>query len=157
MPKPTTIHSTFILERSYPVPPERVFAAFADPAKKRRWFLGGDRARVQHYDLDFRVGGVESATILLPEGTPVAGFECANETVFQNIVPNSRIVFTSTMNIQGNCVTVTLATVELLPTDAGTDLIFTHQGAFFEGSGGPAMREEGWRKLLDNLSAELSA
>jgi uncharacterized protein YndB with AHSA1/START domain len=52
---------------------------------------------------------------------------------------------------------VTLATVELLPTDAGTDLIFTHQGAFFEGSGGPAMREEGWRKLLDNLSAELSA
>jgi uncharacterized protein YndB with AHSA1/START domain len=96
MPQPTTIHSTFVLERSHPIAPERVFAAFADPAKKRRWFLGGERARVQHYDLDFRVGGVENATILLPEGTPVAGLRCSSETVYQNIVPNSRIVFTST-------------------------------------------------------------
>jgi len=157
MPLPTTIHNTFVLERSYPVTPERVFAAFADPSKKRRWFLGGDRARVQHYGLDFRVGGVESAAILLPEGTPVAGLLCSSETVYQNIVPNQRIVFTSTMSIQGNCISVALATVELLATDAGTDLIFTHQAAFFEGADGPAMREDGWRKLLDNLSVELPA
>jgi uncharacterized protein YndB with AHSA1/START domain len=43
-----------------------------------------------------------------------------------------------------------------LPTETGTDLICTHQGAFFEGSGGPAMREEGWRSLLDALEAELA-
>jgi uncharacterized protein YndB with AHSA1/START domain len=156
MPQPTAIHSTFVLERTYPVAPERVFAAFADPAKKRRWFLGGDRAKVQHYNLDFRIGGREKAAILLPEGTPVAGLECSSETIYQGIVPNSRIVFTSTMNIQGNCISVALATVELLATEAGTDLIFTHQAAFFEGADGPAMREDGWRKLLDNLSAELS-
>jgi uncharacterized protein YndB with AHSA1/START domain len=157
MPQPTAIHNTFVLERSYPVAPDRVFAAFADPAQKRRWFLGGDRAKVQHYDLDFRVGGVERATILLPEGTPVAGLQCSSESIYQNIVPNSRIVFTSTMSIQGNCISVALATVELLATDAGTDLILTHQAAFFEGADGPAMREDGWRKLLDKLSAELSA
>ncbi len=34
-------HSTFVIERSYPTSPERVFAAFADPAKKRRWFAEG--------------------------------------------------------------------------------------------------------------------
>ncbi len=157
MPQPSTIHSTFVLERSYPVAPERVFAAFADPDKKRRWFLGGDRSRVRHYELDFRAGGTERATILLPEGTPVAGLECSSETIYQNIVPNRRIVFTSTMSIQGNCISVALATVELLRTEAGTDLILTHQAAFFEGADGPAMREDGWRKLLDNLTAALSA
>ena len=34
-------HATFTLERSYPVPPARVFAAWADPAAKARWFTPG--------------------------------------------------------------------------------------------------------------------
>ncbi len=32
------IHSTFSLERIYPAPPARVFAAWADPVAKARWF-----------------------------------------------------------------------------------------------------------------------
>ena len=35
-------HSTFSIERKYTAKPERVFAAFADPAKKRRWFGEGE-------------------------------------------------------------------------------------------------------------------
>ena len=34
-------HATFTLERSYPVPPARVFAAWADPAAKASWFTPG--------------------------------------------------------------------------------------------------------------------
>jgi uncharacterized protein YndB with AHSA1/START domain len=60
------------------------------------------------------------------------------------------------MAIEEKCVSVSLVTIELLPSDGGTDLICTHQGAFFEGSGGPAMREEGWRKLLDRLTEEFA-
>jgi uncharacterized protein YndB with AHSA1/START domain len=48
-----------------------------------------------------------------------------------------------------------LGTVELLRTEKGTDLLFTHQAAFFEGADGPEMREEGWRKLFERLKAEL--
>ncbi|HKF57082.1 MAG TPA: hypothetical protein VKJ45_16605 [Blastocatellia bacterium] len=40
----------------------------------------------------------------------------------------------------------------MLPSETGTDLILTHQGAFFEGADGPAMREQGWKKLMENLA-----
>ena len=36
-----TEHDTFVIERSYPVSPERAFRTFADPALKRRWFTDG--------------------------------------------------------------------------------------------------------------------
>ena len=35
-------HATFVLERYYPVPVERVWDAFADPEMKRQWFGSGD-------------------------------------------------------------------------------------------------------------------
>jgi uncharacterized protein YndB with AHSA1/START domain len=151
----SAIHSTFVIERTYPVTPERVFAAFADPAKKRRWFVEGDHHQVEHYELDFRVGGKERASFRFnKEGTPVNGLTFTNETSYQNIVPNRRVVFASTMSVGDKCISASLGTVEFLPSEKGTDLIFTHQGAFFEGADGPEMREEGWRKLLARLTDE---
>jgi uncharacterized protein YndB with AHSA1/START domain len=156
MEKQSVIHSTFVIERSYPTAPERVFAAFADPARKRRWFVESDRHDLERYELDFRVGGREFARFRFKEGSPVAGMVCTNEGGHLDIVPNRRIVTASTMTLGDHCISASLATFEFLPSAAGTDLIFTHQGAFFEGADGPEMREEGWRKLLERLSAESS-
>ena len=72
------------------------------------------------------------------------------------MVPNRRIVSASTMALGNKPISASLVTVELVPTDKGTDLICTHQGAYFEGADGPQIREAGWRKLLDNLATELS-
>ena len=36
------VHASFTIERSYAASPARVFAAFADPAQKRRWFAEGE-------------------------------------------------------------------------------------------------------------------
>ena len=36
------VHDTFVVEREFPVPPDRVFAAWADPAVKVAWFVGPD-------------------------------------------------------------------------------------------------------------------
>jgi hypothetical protein len=58
------------------------------------------------------------------------------------------------MTVGEKCISASQATVELLPSETGTDLIFTHQGAFFAGADGPEMREAGWRKLLEKLSGE---
>jgi uncharacterized protein YndB with AHSA1/START domain len=156
MAEQTVIHSTFVIERSYPKPPQNVFAAFADAARKRRWFAVGESHELEEFEMDFRVGGAERARYRFKEGTPFPGVALANDASFQDIVLNERVVTASTMALGGRRISASLVTFEFLPTDKGTDLICTHQGAFFEGSDGPVIREAGWRKLLDQLATELA-
>jgi len=59
------------------------------------------------------------------------------------------------MAVADKCISVSLGTVELLPSKTGTNLILTFQSAFLEGADGPEMREAGWRGLLDKLAKEL--
>jgi uncharacterized protein YndB with AHSA1/START domain len=151
----SVIHSTFVIERHYGVAPERVFAAFADPAKKRRWFVEGDHNEIEDFEMDFRVGGKERARFRFKEGTSLPGITCTNEGTYQDIVPDRRIVIAHTMALGEKRISASLVTVELLRVEKGTDLICTHQGAFFEGADGPEMREEGWRKLLEQLTGAL--
>jgi uncharacterized protein YndB with AHSA1/START domain len=155
MPEQSVIHNTFVIERSYPKPPEKVFAAFADPEKKRRWFAEGHNHDVQEFTLDFRVGGKERSSYRFKEGTPFPGVALEAEGTFLDIVSNERIVQAGNMAIGGKRISATMVTIELIPTDQGTDLICTHQGAFFEGADGPQMREQGWRKLFEQLATEL--
>jgi len=157
MPEPTVIHNTFVIERSFPKPPARVFAAFADPAKKRRWFAEGDKTDVEEFQSDFRVGGTERISYRFKEGSPFPGVALVNEERFQDIVADRRIVTASTMDLGDRRISASLVTIELLPTGQGTDLICTHQGTFFEGADGPQMREAGWRKLLDKLAAAVAS
>ena len=149
-------HNTFVIERSYPTTSERVFAAFADPAKKRRWFAESDGHDVEEFQMDFRVGGSERARYRFKPNTPLPGAILTHDAIIQDIVPNRRVVIASTMAIGDRRISSSLATAELIPTETGTDLVFTHQAAFFEGSDGPKMREDGWRKLFDRFSKELA-
>jgi uncharacterized protein YndB with AHSA1/START domain len=79
----------------------------------------------------------------------------SNDTTYQDIVQNRRIVIAYTMTLGENRISASLATFEFLAADGGTDLIFTDQGAYFEGSDGPKMRAGGWQQLLKNLGSEL--
>jgi uncharacterized protein YndB with AHSA1/START domain len=148
-------HATFEIERSYLVPPARVFAAFADPVKKRRWFREEDSSETLEFEMDFRVGGRERTTFRL-KGGPFDGVLCTNHTTYQDIVPDSRIVLAYTMTLGERRFSASLATFEMLPSDSGTRFIFTEQAAFFEGADGPEMRKDGWRVLLDRLASELA-
>ena len=143
-------HATFTLERSYSAPPARVFAAWADPAAKARWFTPGAGSG---HELDFRIGGREVATGG-PEGGPLMTFE----TLYQDIVPEQRIVYTSTLSAGADLMTVSLTTVEFTPGEGGgTRLVLTEQGAFLDGQEQPAWREQGTADQLEALAAELKA
>jgi uncharacterized protein YndB with AHSA1/START domain len=156
MEQQAVVHNTFVIERAYPVPPGRVFAAFSDPDRKRRWFVEGESKQIESYDMDFRVGGKEHYASGFKDGHPLAGRTLKSENMYRNIVPNRRIIFTSTMALEENIFSISLGTLEFLPSEKGTDLIFTFQSAFLEGADGPEMREAGWRGLLEKLAAELA-
>jgi uncharacterized protein YndB with AHSA1/START domain len=66
------------------------------------------------------------------------------------------MVTASTMTFGDKRISVALVTIELLPTDVGTNLICTHQGTFFEGADGPEICEAGWRHLFERLAKELA-
>jgi len=155
MEQPKVIHSTFTLERKFPKPPEVVFSAFSDPAKLRRWFADSKAHETEKFSVDFKVGGEELLRYRLTSG-PVAGMTIENRAYYHVIIPNERIVTAGTMTLEGKAISVSQVTIELLPTREGTDLICTHQGAFFENSGGPELREQGWRILMDKLAAVLA-
>ena len=143
-------HGTFVIERNYPVTPERVFAAFSNPAKKHRWFVDDEASGSEDFGMDFRVGGVERKRFTTKHGI------FTNNTVYLDILSNRRIVFAYTMSVGDTRISSSQATVELLAAGKGTDLFFTEQGAFFEGADGPKMREDGWRLLFESLAKELA-
>lgn len=149
------VHNTFVIERNYPHSPERVFAAFAQPARKRLWYAEGDH-EIQEFEMDFRVGGSERFRYRFKEGHPIAGSEILNEGSYHHIVPDERIVMTARMSLNGKPIVVMLATFEFVRPEKGTDLILTHQGTFLEWEGGPQMIEAGWRALLDRLQNYLA-
>src|SRR5579885_2900312 len=117
MQEPSVIHNTFVIERSYPRPLERVFSAFANPNTKRRWFAGNDSRDIEEFESDFRVGGYERLRYRMGEGTPFPGVMLTNEARYADIVPNRRIVTASTMDLGDKRISASLVTFEFLMTD----------------------------------------
>ena len=154
--EPRVVHATCVVERSFSQPAGVVFAALSDPNKVRRWMGESEHSELFEFGCEFREGGKQILKYKMGPETPIAGTVITNEGRFQQIVLGERIVTSSTMKMGDRIFSASQVTFELVPTDKGTDLILTHQGAFFEGSDGPAMREHGWNELMDKLVAVVS-
>ncbi len=144
------VFDTFDIVRTYKASPERVFAACADPVKKRRWFVEGENWNIASFEMDFREGGFERSSFRFKDGPVIT-----NDTVFHDIVPSRRIVSSYGMTMAGRRFSVSLATLELEPSGAGTRLRYTEQAAFFDDPNGPRLRREGCAELLETLATEL--
>lgn len=126
--------------------------ALSDPAAKKRWFVDPDNPQPNRHEMDFRVGGKE-----VNAGCPSEGQMHFYNAVYQDIVPNRRIVYSYELLFGETRVSVSLATIELIAEGKGTRLILTEQGAFFDGHDKPGTREHGTGELLDALGAALQA
>jgi len=93
MTERSVTHSTFVVERTYDASPARVFAAWAEPERKARWF-GDPEQGVSEFELDFQVGGRE-----FNRGT-VEGQTYTFEARYQDIVPDERIVYAYDMHFE---------------------------------------------------------
>lgn len=143
-------HATFVLEREYPVPVDRVWAAFADPELKRKWFGSDDFVYTERSD-DFRVGGVTIDDGYDGEGGPLSQFRAT----YTDIAPGERIVYTYDMWLNGAHASTSITTIVLAPTDNGTHLTFTEQGVYLDNVHGPdaaSGRESGTAGLLDAIA-----
>lgn len=145
-------HATFVLEHAYPVPPARVFDAWADPAVKTRWFTGALDPAAAPMKVDFRVGGTEQ-TVSRTDGGSVIVYE----GLFRDIVPGERIVVANWIDVDGQRISVSQFTAEFRAEGNGTRLVVTEQGAYLDGHDSPDSRAIGIRAQLQALAAELQA
>jgi uncharacterized protein YndB with AHSA1/START domain len=153
----SVIHDTFVIERTYPAAPSRVFAAFATKEAKEAWGDTGDIAGTEPTtgpaEFDFRVSGRERF------GFVYQGVSYAYDACYYDIVPDQRLVYSYEMYADGVRISVSVATVEFGKTGDGTTLTWTEQGAFldgFDGADASRLREGGTSEMLDGLAKYLS-
>lgn len=148
MPHQSVTHGSFTIERTYPVSPAELFAAWTSREAKNRWFASGQDflLDVDEYSLDFRVGGLERLEGALSDGRR---FQYA--ATHQDIVQDRRIVMSYDVLVGGRRLSVSVMTAEILPADGGATLVVTEQGAFFDGLDTNAQRELGGLANLDGL------
>ena len=153
----TVRHGTFTIERDLPHPPARVFAAWADPKAKAAWFAAPRSACTEVIrEQDFKAGGKERLKGQWNTGM-TSDFHC----VYQDIVPDRRIVYSYNMYVNEQKISVSLATIEFEPATVGgkpgTRLILTEQGAYLDGGiDGHQSREQGTLGLIAALEKALS-
>ncbi|HEX3678092.1 MAG TPA: SRPBCC family protein [Galbitalea sp.] len=143
----SVVHNRFTLEREYPLPGAEVFEAWANPRIKARWFAGNS----DNYTMDFRPGGLEQNRVVLPDGKRITW-----ESLYREIVPDHRIVYTSVLSEGDTVATVSLTTVEFIHQGKTTRLVLNEAGAYLDGHEQPEWREEGTTSQLEALERHLN-
>jgi uncharacterized protein YndB with AHSA1/START domain len=145
-------HATFVIERTYPTTPARVFAAWSNLQSKQRWFGGPDAWKRGEHTFDFRVGGKEHLS-----GGPKGGTVHRFDATYQDIVPDERIIYTYEMHLDDAKISVSLATIEFKAEGSGTKMTLTEQGVFLDGYDDVGSREKGTVELMKQLEASLQS
>jgi uncharacterized protein YndB with AHSA1/START domain len=143
-------HASFTIERDFPQPRSRVFAAWSDPVIRKRWFMDDPNFAVSEYKPDFRIGGREQGRF-----SQDGKLFYHNDTIIWHIVPDRRIVLSYTMGTNAGPFSASLVTVEITPKGSGSHLLFTEQAAFFDNADGPEKRKAGWMELIGKMAKEI--
>jgi uncharacterized protein YndB with AHSA1/START domain len=148
------VKPSLALKRRLNAPPEKVYAAWTNPAQLAKWF-GPKDIEALRIELDPRVGGRFKIVMRDTDactGTAEAGEEHHVSGVYREVVPNEKLVFTwawrSTPERES------LVTVLIKPDGAGSLLTLIHAQLFDEEA--RDRHEHGWIGCLDKLETFLS-
>ena len=137
----TATKPSLTIKRRLKAPPAKVFAAWIDPEKVKRW-MGPGEVKVLAVECEPRAGGRYRWLMRAPSGEDhdVSG-------VYREFEPGRRLVFTwawkSTPERES------LVTVDLKPDGDGTLLTLTHEQFFDEDT--RDRHRHGWEGAMDKL------
>ncbi len=120
MPTQTAEHSTISLARTYDAPVARVFAALVDAEQRLQVMAGSQRLTFDFQETDLRIGG-RDVFRFGPRGRP--HYRC--ESLYHDIAPGRRIVFTDVVSIGDIRLWIGVTTLELSPKGKRTMLKVT--------------------------------
>jgi uncharacterized protein YndB with AHSA1/START domain len=133
--------------------PEKVFAAFSNPAIKEKWFTGPKGGESLERAIDVKTGGSEVLKFKHPSGM-ITHFIAR----YHAVEANKRIVYSYDLMINEKHYSTSLAVVELAAAAKGTDMVFTEHVAWHDGTSrddGLASREKGTRWQFDRVAEVL--
>ncbi len=129
------------LKRRFNAPPAKVFSAWTDPEKLKRW-MGPGEVKTLIAESDPRSGGRYRIVMRSPDGEDhdISG-------VYREVIPNEKLVFTwawkSTPERES------LVTISFKSDGAGTLLTLTHEQFFDEAA--RDRHQQGWNGSLEKL------
>jgi uncharacterized protein YndB with AHSA1/START domain len=143
----TATKPSLTIKRRLNAPPAKVFAAFTDPEKVKRW-MGPGEMKAVHAESDTRIGGRYRWVMQAPSGEQhdVGG-------VYREVVANEKLVFTWTWKDTPE--RESIVTVELKPDGDGTLLTLTHEQFFDEDV--RDRHQGGWNGALDKMEKFVAA
>ena len=142
-------HATIKLEHWYSASPERVFAEYADPVARARWSAPSNDLLI-YDETDFRIGGRDVFRCGPKESPKYYG-----ETRYLHIVPNTRVISSETIDVDGSRLAIALTTLDFDSKGDGTNLTVTVQVVSLAGPDVIHGYESGNKSALKNLSRYL--
>ena len=137
----TATKPSLTLKRRLKAPPGKVFAAWTDPEKMKRW-MGPGEVKTMRAEADTRVGGRYRIVMQAPNGEEydVGG-------VYREVVADEKLVFTWAWKSAPE--RESLVTLLLKPDGDGTLLTLTHE-QFFDDEARDR-HQGGWNGALDKM------
>jgi uncharacterized protein YndB with AHSA1/START domain len=142
----TATKPSLTIKRRFNAPPEKVFTAWTDPEKVKRW-MGPGEVKVLRVECDARAGGRYRWLMQTPSGEEhdVSG-------VYREVVENKKLVFTwawkSTPERES------LITLTFKEDGSGTMMTLTHEQFFDEAA--RDSHQVGWNGAMDKLEKYLA-
>ena len=146
MLSPTAVKPSLTIKRRFNATPEKVFSAWTDPEKMKRW-MGPGQVFAKHTESDPRVGGRYRIVMQAPSGEE---FDVSG--VFREVIANERLVYTWGATRMPDH--ETLITVTFKRDGDGTLFTLTHE--LFPDDDARDAHQGGWNGAIDKLEKYLA-